>query len=192
MRTSTKLVCLASRTVTTAWTSSISFCFSSSSKCMYHLAKRVLPARFWIKINRIYNNNKNHFVIHKFCKYHHVIVPANKLLQMSVQETSFMLVACKDWNLPMMLQLTGCKEQRWKGYWTPDIRWKLSQLLQLMVDLFYRGKSSFARPLPVVRGSYCSRLFLQNSFSFLRKLGKCRFISRNYNYFSLLRCVVNF
>ena len=131
-------------------------------------------------------------VIHKFCKYHHVIVPANKLLQMSVQETSFMLVACKDCNLPMMLQLTGCKEQRWKGYWTPDIRWKLSQLLQLMVDLFYRGKSSFARPLPVVRGSYCSRLFLQNSFSFLGKLGKCRFISRNYNYFSLLSCVLNF
>ena len=35
---STKLVCFWSRTVTTAWTSSISFCFSSSSKFMYHLA----------------------------------------------------------------------------------------------------------------------------------------------------------
>lgn len=51
--TSTKLVCLASRTVTTACTSSISFCFSSSSKFMYHLARRVLPARFCMSINRI-------------------------------------------------------------------------------------------------------------------------------------------
>ena len=51
--TSTKLVCLASLTVTTACTSSISFCFSSSSNCMYHLARRVLPARFWIRMNRI-------------------------------------------------------------------------------------------------------------------------------------------
>lgn len=53
-RTSTKLVCFASRTVTTAWTSSISFCFSSSSKFMYHFANRVLPARFWIRMKRIY------------------------------------------------------------------------------------------------------------------------------------------
>lgn len=52
--TSTKLVCLASRTVTTACTSSISFCFSSSSKFMYHLARRVLPARFCMSINRIW------------------------------------------------------------------------------------------------------------------------------------------
>lgn len=52
--TSTKLVCLASRTVTTAWTSSISFCFSSSSKFMYHFASLVLPALFWIKMNRIW------------------------------------------------------------------------------------------------------------------------------------------
>ena len=44
--TATKLVCFASLTVTKAWTSSINFCFSSSSKCMYHLARRVLPARF--------------------------------------------------------------------------------------------------------------------------------------------------
>lgn len=51
--TSTKLVCLASRTVTTAWTSSMSFCFSSSSKFMYHFASRVLPARFCIKMKRI-------------------------------------------------------------------------------------------------------------------------------------------
>ena len=51
--TATKLVCLASRTVTMACTSSISFCFSSSSKCIYHLARRVLPARFWIKMKRI-------------------------------------------------------------------------------------------------------------------------------------------
>lgn len=51
--TSTKLVCLASRTVTTACTSSISFCFSSSSNCMYHLARRVFPARFWIRMKRI-------------------------------------------------------------------------------------------------------------------------------------------
>lgn len=51
--TSTKLVCLASRTVTTAWTSSISFCFSSSSNCMYHLASLVFPARFWMRIKRI-------------------------------------------------------------------------------------------------------------------------------------------
>lgn len=55
-QTSTKLVCLASLTVTTACTSSINFCFSSSSKCMYHLASLVFPARFWIRINRIYNN----------------------------------------------------------------------------------------------------------------------------------------
>lgn len=52
--TSTKLVCLASRTVTTACTSSISFCFSSSSNCMYHLARRVLPARFWMRMKRIW------------------------------------------------------------------------------------------------------------------------------------------
>ena len=39
--------------VTRAWTSSISFCFSSASKLLYHLASRVLPARFWIKINFI-------------------------------------------------------------------------------------------------------------------------------------------
>lgn len=51
--TSTKLVCFASRTVTTACTSSISFCFSSSSKFMYHLARRVLPARFCINMKRI-------------------------------------------------------------------------------------------------------------------------------------------
>ena len=51
--TATKLVCLASLTVTMECTSSISFCFSSSSKCMYHLARRVLPALFWIKMNRI-------------------------------------------------------------------------------------------------------------------------------------------
>ena len=51
--TSTKLVCLASLTVTTACTSSISFCFSSSSKCIYHLANRVFPARFWINMKRI-------------------------------------------------------------------------------------------------------------------------------------------
>ena len=53
--TSTKFVCFASLTVTRAWTSSISFCFSSSSKFMYHFARRVFPARFWIKINRIYH-----------------------------------------------------------------------------------------------------------------------------------------
>lgn len=53
IKTSTKFVCLASLTVTTAWTSSISFCFSSSSKFMYHFARRVLPALFWIRINRI-------------------------------------------------------------------------------------------------------------------------------------------
>ena len=52
-QTSTKLVCLASLTVTTACTSSMSFCFSSSSKFMYHLASLVLPALFWIRINRI-------------------------------------------------------------------------------------------------------------------------------------------
>lgn len=52
-RTSTKLVCFASLTVTTACTSSMSFCFSSSSKFMYHLAKRVLPARFCIRMKRI-------------------------------------------------------------------------------------------------------------------------------------------
>lgn len=51
--TSTKFVCLASRTVTTAWTSSISFCFSSSSKFIYHLANLVFPARFWIRMKRI-------------------------------------------------------------------------------------------------------------------------------------------
>lgn len=51
--TSTKLVCLASLTVTTACTSSINFCFSSSSNCMYHLASRVFPARFWMRIKRI-------------------------------------------------------------------------------------------------------------------------------------------
>lgn len=48
-------MCLASLTVTTAWTSSISFCFSSSSKFMYHFASRVFPALFWIKMNRIWN-----------------------------------------------------------------------------------------------------------------------------------------
>ena len=53
LHTSTKLVCLASLTVTRAWTSSMSFCFSSSSKFMYHFASLVLPARFWIKMNRI-------------------------------------------------------------------------------------------------------------------------------------------
>ncbi len=46
-------MCFASRTVTNAWTSSISFCFSSSSKWTYHLASRVFPARFWIKMKRI-------------------------------------------------------------------------------------------------------------------------------------------
>lgn len=51
--TSTKLVCLASLTVTTAWTSSISFCFSSSSKFIYHLANLVFPALFWINMNLI-------------------------------------------------------------------------------------------------------------------------------------------
>lgn len=56
--TSTKFVCLASRTVTTACTSSINFCFSSSSKFMYHLANRVLPARFCIKIKRIWNSTE--------------------------------------------------------------------------------------------------------------------------------------
>lgn len=54
IHTSTKLVCLASLTVTTAWTSSINFCFSSSSNCMYHLASRVFPARFWMRMKRIY------------------------------------------------------------------------------------------------------------------------------------------
>ena len=39
--------------VTKAWTSSISFCFSSASKLLYHLAKRVLPALFWINMNLI-------------------------------------------------------------------------------------------------------------------------------------------
>ena len=53
--TSTKFVCLASLTVTTACTSSINFCFSSSSKFIYHLASRVFPARFWIRMNRICN-----------------------------------------------------------------------------------------------------------------------------------------
>lgn len=52
--TATKLVCLASLTVTMECTSSISFCFSSSSKGMYHLARRVFPARFWIRIKRIW------------------------------------------------------------------------------------------------------------------------------------------
>lgn len=56
--TSTKLVCLASRTVTTACTSSINFCFSSSSNCMYHLANRVFPARFWIRMKRICRHNQ--------------------------------------------------------------------------------------------------------------------------------------
>ena len=56
--TSTKLVCLASRTVTTACTSSISFCFSSSSNCMYHLARRVLPARFWMRMKRIWGQRE--------------------------------------------------------------------------------------------------------------------------------------
>merc|ERR1711997_93703 len=50
---STKFVCFASRTVTTACTSSISFCFSSSSKFMYHLASLVFPALFWIITNLI-------------------------------------------------------------------------------------------------------------------------------------------
>ena len=39
--------------VTRACTSSISFCFSSASKLLYHFARRVFPARFWIKINLI-------------------------------------------------------------------------------------------------------------------------------------------
>lgn len=56
--TSTKLVCLASRTVTTAWTSSMSFCFSSSSNCIYHLASLVFPARFWIRMKRIYKSKR--------------------------------------------------------------------------------------------------------------------------------------
>lgn len=56
--TSTKLVCLASRTVTTACTSSISFCFSSSSNCMYHLARRVLPALFWMRMKRIWGQQE--------------------------------------------------------------------------------------------------------------------------------------
>lgn len=51
--TSTKFVCFASLTVTTAWTSSINFCFSSSSKFMYHFASLVFPALFWIRMNRI-------------------------------------------------------------------------------------------------------------------------------------------
>ena len=54
--TSTKLVCLASLTVTRACTSSMSFCFSSSSNDMYHLASRVLPARFWIRMKRIWKS----------------------------------------------------------------------------------------------------------------------------------------
>lgn len=58
--TSTKLVCLASRTVTTAWTSSISFCFSSSSKFMYHLASLVFPALFWIRMKRICGEENVH------------------------------------------------------------------------------------------------------------------------------------
>lgn len=61
--TSTKLVCLASLTVTTAWTSSINFCFSSSSKCMYHFASLVFPARFWIRINLIYKENFTYSII---------------------------------------------------------------------------------------------------------------------------------
>ena len=39
--------------VTRAWTSSMSFCFSSASKLLYHFARRVLPARFWIRMNLI-------------------------------------------------------------------------------------------------------------------------------------------
>ena len=31
----------------------MSFCFSSASKLLYHLARRVLPARFWIRMNLI-------------------------------------------------------------------------------------------------------------------------------------------
>ena len=79
-QTSTKFVCVWFRTETIAWTSSINFCFSSSSKVMYliewlhpepckeqkpnngtkttndisnHFARRVFPARFWISIKRI-------------------------------------------------------------------------------------------------------------------------------------------
>ncbi len=37
--------------VTSACTSSMSFCFSSASKLLYHLARRVFPARFWIRMN---------------------------------------------------------------------------------------------------------------------------------------------
>ena len=70
---STKFVCFASLTVTMEWTlidhyhpldykitymcintSSISFCFSSSSKWMYHLASLVFPARFCTKCMHIY------------------------------------------------------------------------------------------------------------------------------------------
>lgn len=73
IHTSTKLVCLASLTVTTAWTSSINFCFSSSSNCMYHLASRVFPARFWMRIKRIYvmggKKGKRHlWLIRNSCK----------------------------------------------------------------------------------------------------------------------------
>ena len=39
--------------VTRAWTSSISFCFSSASKLLYHFASLVFPARFWISMNLI-------------------------------------------------------------------------------------------------------------------------------------------
>lgn len=53
VKNGTYFVCLASRTVTKEWTSSINFCFSSSWKFINHLARRVLPARFWIRMKRI-------------------------------------------------------------------------------------------------------------------------------------------
>lgn len=36
-------------------------CFWSSSKFMYHLANRVLPARFWIRMKRIWNRRISHW-----------------------------------------------------------------------------------------------------------------------------------
>lgn len=80
--TSTKFVCLASRTVTKAWTSSINFCFSSSSKFIYHLASRVFPARFWIKMKRICAESKHEWIKQPMqCRQHTFLEEEGKKVQ---------------------------------------------------------------------------------------------------------------
>ena len=121
--TSTKFVCLASLTVTTAWTSSINFYFSSSSKCMYHLASRVLPARFWIKMNRICKGreNKSKHWIHRFQE---ILRPkrfwAIFQIQLShnIQNVSIMMPICKTFAYHVE-EYSECEDKRnisWNHY----------------------------------------------------------------------------